>query len=120
MTQNSQSQPDLGAQFRELGDQLKNLLQTAWKSEEAQQVKEELKTGLHELGRAANEAVEDFQASEVGEKIKTEAQDFKSRVESGEVETKTREEISKALAIFSTELQKAIDSFSKPKDDPEA
>ena len=113
------TQPDLASQFRELGDQLKNLLKTAWDSDEAQQVKEELKTGLHELGRAANEAVEDFKVSEAGEKLKAEAKDFKSRVETGEVEAKARDEISKALNIIHTELQKAIDSFAKPDTDSE-
>ncbi len=118
MSENPNPQPDLASQFRELGDQLKNLLQTAWSSDEAHQVKEELKTGLHTLGQAATEAVEDFKASEAGEKIRVEAQDFKTRVESGEVEAKAREEISKALNIISTELQKAIDSF-KPAAEPE-
>ncbi len=119
MSENPNPQPDLTSQFRDLGDQLKNLLQTAWDSDEAQQVKEELKIGMHELGRVATEAVEDFKTSEIGEKLKTEAEDFKSRVDSGEVEIKARDEISKALNMINTELQKAIDSF-KPPAEPEA
>ena len=119
MTENPNPQPDITSQFRDLGDQLRNLLQTAWDSDEARQVKEELKIGMHELGRVATEAVEDFKGSEVGEKFKTEAEDFKSRVDSGEVEIKARDEISKAFNIINTELQKAIDSF-KPPTEPEA
>lgn len=110
---------DLAAQFRELGENLKNFFQTAWDSEEAQQFKEELREGLTELGTATRESVEDFKASEAGQKIKTEAEDLKARFESGELETKTRQEISKTLNLINQELQKAIDSFSKPKADPE-
>ena len=118
MSENNQT--DLASQFRELGENLKNMFQSAWDSEEAQNFKEELRNGLTELGNAATQAVEDFHVSEAGQKIKTEAEDFKNRVESGEVEDKAREEISKALNIINTELQKAIDSFSPPKSDPEA
>jgi len=112
-------QPDLASQFRELGENFKNMLQTAWESEEAKKLKDELKRGLTELGAATTQAVEDFQVSEAGEKIKEEAEEFKDRIQSGEVEAKAREEISKALDLINTELQKAISSFSKPNSDPE-
>ena len=118
MTENTQ--PDLVSQFRELGENLKYMFQTAWESEEAQTLKEELKDGLTELGSAATQAAQDFKVSEAGQKLKAEAEDFKIRVESGEVEAKAREEISKALNLINTELQKAIESFSKPKSDTEA
>ena len=110
-------QPDLTSQFRELGENLKSMFQSAWESEEATKLKEEMKEGLTELGTAANQALEDFNVSEAGQKIKAEAEDFKTRVESGEVETKARDEISKALNLINAELQKAIGSFSKPKEE---
>jgi hypothetical protein len=120
MSENTNPQPDLASQFRELGENLKNMFQQAWESDEALKFKEELRTGLTELGNAATQAVDDFKVSEAGQKLKTEAKDFKSRVESGEVEAKARDEISKALSLINTELQKAIDSFKKPNSDPEA
>ena len=119
MTENQNPQPDLASQFKELGENLKNMFQSAWESEEANQFKNELKDGLNELGNAATEAVENFNASEAGQTFKAEAKEFASRIESGEVEAKAREEISKALNIINIELQKAIDSFAKPKSDPE-
>jgi hypothetical protein len=113
------TQPDITSQFRELGENLKNIFKTAWESDEAQTLKEELKNGLDELGNATVEAVEDFKVSEAGQKLKDEAEDIKARVESGELEAKTREEISKALDLINAELQKAINSFTKPKADSE-
>ena len=120
MSENTNHQPDLASQFRELGENLKNMFQSAWESDEALKFKEELKRGLTELGNATTQAVEDFKVSEAGQNLKAEAQDFKSRVESGEVEAKARDEISKALNLINAELQKAIDSFKKPKPDSEA
>lgn len=119
MSENSNPQPDLAAQFRELGENLKTMFQSAWESDEAQKFKEELKNGLTELGDATTEAVEDFKVSDAGQRLKEEANDLKARVESGEFEAKAREEISKALNAFNTELQKAIESFSKPNTDSE-
>ena len=118
MTENPQ--PDLAAQFRELGQNLKNMFQSAWESEEAHHLKEELKDGFVELGSAAEQAVADFKVSEAGRNLKSEAEAFKARLDSGELETKSRQEISKALNIINTELQKVIDSITPSKPDPEA
>ena len=117
MTENSQ--PDLSSQFQELGENIKTMFQSAWESEDAQQLKEELRTGFSELGKAATQAIEDFNMSEAGQTLKTEAEDLKTRVQSGEMESKARQEISKALEMMNAELQKAINSFTPPKPDPE-
>lgn len=108
-----QPQPDLASQFREMGDNLKNILQTAWASEEAQKLRQDIKNGLTEVGKAANDAVDEFNTSEAGQRIKEEAQEVKARVASGEIENKARQEISKVLHTINAELQKAIDQIPK-------
>ena len=118
MTDKNQS--DLASQFHELGENLKNIFRSTWESEEVQSLKEELKDGIKELGNAASQAVEDFNVSESGRKLKAEAQEFKSRLDSGEVEAKAREEISDALKLINAELSKAIDKLSNSKSDPES
>ena len=110
MTENSQ--PDLASQFRELGDNLKNILLTTWGSEDAQKLRQDIKNGLAELGKAAYGAVDEFNASEAGQRLKGEAQDLKARVASGEVEAEVRTEISKVLHALNAELQKAIDQMT--------
>ncbi|MBN1668531.1 MAG: hypothetical protein JW862_15660 [Anaerolineales bacterium] len=110
------SQPDLASQFRELGDHLKNMLQSSWESEEAKKLRQELRHGLDELGKAATEAVDEFQVSEAGQKLKSEAEEFKARVESGEVEAKARQEISKVLATINAELDKLNQQWRKPEE----
>jgi phenylalanyl-tRNA synthetase alpha subunit len=106
MSENPEPQPNLTDQFRELGENIKNFFQSAWESEESQKFRQELQNGLNELGKATNEAVDEFKASEAGQKFKAEAEDFKARVESGEVEAKARHEISKVLTLINTELGK--------------
>ncbi len=106
MSENPNPQPDLTAQFRELGENLKNIFQSAWQSEEARKLRQEISEGMSELGKAANQAVDDFNASEAGQKLKAEAQDFRARVESGEVESKAREELGRVMAFINAELNK--------------
>jgi hypothetical protein len=102
--ENSNPQPDITSQFRELGENIKNFFHSAWENEESQKLRKDLENGLNELGRATNEAVEEFKASETGQKFKAEADDFINRVETGEVEKKAREEISKVLDFINSEL----------------
>ena len=115
MSENPEPQPDITSQFRELGENIKNFFHAAWESEESQNFRQELQNGLDELGRATNEAVEEFKSSETGQKLKTEADDFINRVETGEVEDKARQEISKVLSFINTELGNLNEQI-KPKD----
>ncbi len=113
--ENPNSHPDMTSQFRELGENIKNFFHTAWESEKSQKFRQELQNGLNEFGRATNEAVDEFKTSETGQKFKSEADDFKNRVETGEVEEKAREEISKVLNFINTELSNLNEQI-KPKE----
>ena len=113
--ENPNPQPDISSQFRELGENIKNFFHSAWESEESQKFRQELQNGLNELGRATNEAVDEFKTSETGQKFKTEADEFINRVETGEVEAKAREEISKVLDFINQELGN-LNQKIKPQD----
>lgn len=115
MSENPDPQPDITSQFRELGENIKNFFHSAWESEESQNFRDELQNGLNELGRATNEAVDEFKTSETGQKFKSEADDFINRVETGEVETKARQEISKVLSFINNELGNLNEQI-KPKE----
>ncbi len=113
MTENTNPRPDIADEFRELGENLKNMLQSAWQSEEAQRLRDDIKLGMEALTQSAVEAIEGFDSGETGQRIKEEVGDFKNRVESGEVETKARAEISRMLRALNGELQKAINAMDE-------
>lgn len=113
--ENPNPQPDISSQFRELGENIKNFFHSAWESEESLKFREELQNGLNELGRATNEAVDEIKTSETGQKIKSEADEFINRVETGEVEAKARQEISKVLDFINQELGN-LNQQIKPKE----
>ena len=118
MSENPNPQPDITSQFRELGENMKSFFHSTWESEEIQ-------NGLNELSKAINETVEDVKTSKTGQRIKSEAEDLKARVETGEVEEKARAEISKVLEFLNAELAKlnqqvkSTESAPPPADKPE-
>jgi hypothetical protein len=107
------SENDLASEFRALGDNLKSILKNAWESEETQKLKGEIQAGLTELGRVTNETVDEFTQGETGQRLKTEADDLRERIRTGEVEDKARQELLKVLRVINTELEKARTEWSQ-------
>ncbi|HIE57305.1 MAG TPA: hypothetical protein EYP88_03620 [Anaerolineales bacterium] len=111
--------PDISAQFRELGENFKNLLRETWEHEETRKLRAELQRGLDEFGKIVEETVDEIRHSETGQKIKAEAQEIKSSIERGEIETKAREDISKTLDFLNAELGKLNQKVKRSSDPAE-
>jgi HD-GYP domain-containing protein (c-di-GMP phosphodiesterase class II) len=115
------SQSDVTSEFRQLGRNLKEILQATWESEERRKLQQEIETGLSELGRSLNQTVAEFKESPTGQRIKSEAEDLRGRIRSGELEAELREELLSILRRVNTELEKAAarpSPSSVEKDEP--
>ena len=119
---NSKIPPDdLGDEFRNLGNNLKNIFQTAWESAERKKFQQEIEAGLNEIGKSLNQAVTEIKDSPAGQQFKEEARDLHDRMRSGELESKARNELLSVLQQVNAELQKVVSpktgSSSGPKQD---
>ena len=112
MSEQQKPENDLRDEFRALGENLKQLFNSAWESEERKNLQQDIKDGMKELGAALEGLADDVRSSEVGETIRREADEFGERIRSGEIEEKARKGILDALQALNTELQKASDKFS--------
>jgi ribosome recycling factor len=112
MSEQQKPENDLRDEFRNLGENLKQMFNSAWESEERQKLQQDIKDGMKEIGVALDDLAEDVRSSEMGENIRREANEFGERVRSGEVEEKARQGIRDALQALNTELQKVTDKFS--------
>ena len=110
MTEQTPPQNNLKDEFQNLANNLKQALQTAWESEERKHLQSEIEAGLTQVGSALNEAFEEFQSSEVGQKLKDDIDDFGERVRSGELEDKVRTDLTEALRKLNAELEKVTKS----------
>jgi len=119
MNEEQSPKSDLRDEFRNLGENLKQLFSVAWESEERKRLEQDIRDGMKELGLALEGFAEDVRSSEVGENIRKEANEFGDRVRSGEVEQKVREGILDALQSLNAELQKAAERFSGMAEDQE-
>ena len=108
---------NLKDEFRNLGNNLKQVINAAWESEERKKFQAEIEEGMRELGYALDDLAEGIREGEVGQNIRREVDDISERVRSGEVESKAREEVLKALKILNTELEKASTKFASEEEE---
>jgi hypothetical protein len=93
----------LADELKNLGENLKGLVQAAWDSDERHKLQQEIQKGVNEFQKA----VSDFETSPTGQKLKSEVQDLGERLRTGEVETKLRGDLLAALRSLNAALTKA-------------
>jgi len=109
---NNTPQGNLGDEIRDLGESLGNFFKSAWESEERKGIEEDLTGALNEVADTFHQLADDFTTGETGQQIKSEYEDLKDRVESGEFKDKAHSEISKAIQSVKDELDKFADSWT--------
>ena len=116
MSQEKQPEGNLREEFRNLGQNIKNVLSGAWESQERRKLQKDVQDGLNELGKAVNELIDDVQSSEAGKKVVKGVDEFGEKLRRGEVEEKAREGILSALHKINAELEKAISKFTSDEE----
>jgi phosphoglycerate-specific signal transduction histidine kinase len=107
MDNSQKSREELTEEFRNLGHNLVEALRAAWNTPERQRLQRELEAGLAEFTVAIKEEAARFEQSATSQQIKSEFEDLKQRVQSGEAETIARQEILSALRKVNDELGRA-------------
>ncbi len=107
-------------ELRELGLNLRSLLQSAWESDERKKLQGEIETGLNDLYNTLHQAAKDFSEGPTGQTLKSDLEDLGQRIRSGEVETKVRSEVLSALRAANEGLKKTSTSKTPPPPDASA
>ena len=92
--------------FRKLGVSLVETIHVAWNSPERKKFQDEIETGLTDFSDTIKKEMDTLIESPTGQQMKSEFDDLKERVSTGEVENQLRQELLKALSIANTELEK--------------
>lgn len=101
---------ELVDELKNLGQNLKGVLQAAWESDERRKLQQELQKGMDEFQKA----IANFESSPTGQKLKSEAHDLSERLRTGEVESKLRDDLLSALRTLNAELTKAAHKDPPP------
>ena len=106
-------------EFQKLGRQFANTLESAWNSEERQQVEGEIRAGLRSFADEVDKIIRDVKSSSATEKVTGSAVDAKERVTSSDVGQKAMGGIAGGLRWLGTELGSIADHFAAPEKSPE-
>ncbi len=104
MTEPQKTEESLTSDFRELGQSLMDVLRAAWERPERAQLQQEIEAGLDELGRALKQASDEVVESPAGQRVKSEVEGFRGRVETSGVENTLRNDLQRALRRANEEL----------------
>ncbi len=108
---------NISDQLNELGKNLRQVLQSAWQSEERKKLQNEIEEGLKEMSASLNQAAQDFSSTPAGKTISDDVKDFQERWRTGQVQSKARSEIMDALRKVNDELQKVVNRNAPPPED---
>lgn len=108
---------NISDQLNELGKNLRQVLQSAWQSEERKKLQNEIEEGLKEMSASLNQAAQDFSSTPAGKTISDDVKDFQERWRTGQVQSKARSEIMDALRKVNDELQKVVKRNAPPPED---
>jgi len=112
---NPEKPNDIAEEFRMLGENMVQALRSAWESPERKKLQDEIEAGLNQFATTIKQEADSFQESPTGQQLKSDIEDIRQRVESGEVVDKARDELVKVLKAINAELEK-ITSARSDKD----
>ena len=110
----------LADELNNLGDNLTDLLRTAWDNPERKRVQGEIEGGFNEFANLVKREAESFSESETGQRFRSDINEFGDRIRSAEAREKVRLEVLSIMQNANAELRKVIDKWSpaEPTEDP--
>ena len=112
MDETPKPEENLAEEFHNLGKNLTDALRAAWDAPERKKLQQEIESGLNDLGTTLKQEVSTLRDSPTGQRFKSDVEDLKDRIRTGDVESKVRGELVSALRMINNELQKVIERVS--------
>ena len=111
--------PDVVEEFKKLGRQFAETIETAWNSDERVRVETEIREGVHSFVDEVDKVIREAKDSASAEKVKGEAAEAKARVESSDIGMKARDGMIQGLTWLSEEFGKLAEQFTPAEKSPE-
>ncbi|HSO27166.1 MAG TPA: hypothetical protein VLS48_03795 [Anaerolineales bacterium] len=109
-----QPEENLADEIRALGQNLIQVLRSAWDHPERKRLQRELENGLYDLSNTVNREMEEFKESPTGQRLRTDVENLQERVRTGEAEAKVRSELLHIMRTINQELQKVTQPGASP------
>jgi soluble cytochrome b562 len=109
---------DIVDEMKSLGRQVGETIRTAWESDERQKFEGDLRAGMRSFADEIDKVVREVREGEAGKKVKAEAEELRTKVETADLGTKTRTGIVQGLRWLSEELGKLAEQFTPKEKEP--
>jgi len=93
MAEEKKSKDEIGNEFEKLGENIRQVVQGAWESEERKRIGKEIHDGLIEIGETFTRLGEEFVENPGVQRVREEVDDFSERIQSGEVVQKINDDL---------------------------
>ena len=113
-TSGAKPDTDIAEEFKRLGRQFADTLESMWNSEERRRMEAEIREGVRTFANEVDKVVRDARQSPAATRVKEEAVGVKERVESGDVTNRAREGVVQGLRWLSHELERLAEQFTPP------
>lgn len=114
MSENKPGDESLKEEFESLGRNLVDALRSAWEAPESRRLREEVSSGLSDLGTTLKREADNLASSPAAQKVQTSVGEVGEKIRTAEVQEKVRLELIGALQTVNSELQKVIDRWANP------
>lgn len=111
MSEQKPNEDNLRREFESLGRNLVDAMRAAWESPESKRLRDEVVTGLNDLGTTLKKEADTLASSPAAQQVREGVEQVGERLRSTDVQTKVRGELLGALQTVNSELQKVIDRW---------
>ena len=108
---------DVVAELKDLGRQFADTLRTAWNSQERQRIESEIREGMKSFASEVDKVITEVKESQTAARVREEAGQVASKVESSDVGRKARTGLAQGLQWLSEELGKLANQFTPAETD---
>lgn len=109
---------DVAEELRQLGRQFGETLERAWHSEERQRIESEVREGVDSFVKEVDKALRQARKSETTAKVRQEAEEVRTKVESSDLGSRARQGMVQGLRWMSEGLNKLADQFTPVEKEP--
>ncbi|KAA3662878.1 MAG: hypothetical protein DWQ04_12165 [Chloroflexi bacterium] len=106
---------DVVEEFKNLGRQFAETLQTAWNSEERVRIETEIREGMQSFAKEVDRVFQEAKDSPAADRVRTEAAGAKNKFDSSDIGERTRKGIVQGLHWLSEELGGLATKFTPPE-----
>lgn len=116
MEDNKKQNPEIGEEILNLGNNLIEIIRSAWDHPERKNLTKEIEAGFAEMGTLLKHEVEKFEESPAGKTLKADIDNIHERVKSGEIEETLRNNLVSVLQSANNELKKINNQINQGND----